>query len=322
MSRLMVSPYQPGDEHEIIKLFKLVYGKDMSLDYWRWRFEDNPAGNYMIDLCWDGATLAGHYAVSPVIMSIKGREYLTALSMSTMTHTHYRNKGIFTTLASSLYRRLQDLGVVVIWGFPNNNSYHGFMTKLNWFPLAQAPKLATSDVKRLTKVAGNNNSEIIEVSQTDERFNKLWQSIDNRGINIVVRSSKYLKWRYIDNPVNKYKIFILPESDIIRGYSVVKIYFGNTLVSGEIVDLLATDKDAASRLIKHSVDYLSLQGVERVTIWMNPAAKYYEIVREFGFMPVEELTHLGAMSNSPQIAPELISDYDRWYVTMGDSDVY
>ncbi|MDD4170411.1 MAG: GNAT family N-acetyltransferase, partial [Desulfotomaculaceae bacterium] len=189
MNELKVSPYRPGDEHEIIKLFKLVYGRDMSMSYWRWRFTDNPAGSHMIDLCWNGSILAGHYAVSPVVMSIGGKEYLTALSMTTMTHPDYRKRGIFTILARSLYRRLQDQGVALVWGFPNNNSYHGFMSKLDWFPLVQVPKLVISDLRFTDMVTGHKNTGIIEVKQIDERFDQLWQSLDRSGINLVVRSS-------------------------------------------------------------------------------------------------------------------------------------
>ncbi|MDD3653281.1 MAG: GNAT family N-acetyltransferase [Desulfotomaculaceae bacterium] len=322
MNSLIVTPYRPDDEHEIIKLFKLVYGRDMSMNYWRWRFVDNPAGRHMIDLCWDGPILAGHYAVSPVIMSIRGKEYLTALSMTTMTHPDYRNKGIFTALAQSLYRRLQDQGVVMVWGFPNNNSYHGFMNKLSWFPLTQVPKLATSDFRFPNMVAGHRNTEIIEVKKIDERFDQLWQSLDRSGVNMVVRSSKYLQWRYMDNPVNQYQVFALPGFDKIKGYTAVKLYSRNDGISGEILDLLATDKDTARSLISHAVINLAIQGADRINLWMNPAARHYEVIKEFGFGSTKELTHLGAMSNDPQIVPELISDYDRWYVTMGDSDVY
>lgn len=317
-----VAPYTPGDEGKILELFRLVYNREMTGDYWRWRFADNPAGSRMIDLCWDGSTLAGHYAVSPVKMVINGREYLTALSMTTMTHPDYRKKGIFTTLARSLYRRLENEGVVMIWGFPNNNSYHGFMTKLNWFPLARIPKLAINRFQKGQLLPGRSRPEIIDVDRMDHRFDELWHQVDKSGVNMVVRDSRYLQWRYFDNPVNNYKIFAWQGSTSIAGYVILKTYRGISGEDGEIVDLIAINNEINFKLISHAVNYFFEQGVYRITIWLNARTMLNRAAVELGFKPTDELTHLGAMVNGTQISQKDVNDYTRWFVTMGDSDIY
>jgi len=322
MSKLTVAPYTPGDESKILELFKLTFNKQMSPDYWNWRFASNPAGRQMIELAWDGATLAGHYAVSPVKMSINGRESLTALSMTTMTHPDYRKRGIFVTLAQSLYRRLDKEGVVGVWGFPNDNSYHGFMAKLNWFPLARIPKLQCKNCQGVVIPPDEERQDILEVYRIDNRFDELWQRIDKDNLNLVVRDSKYLQWRYLECPLNEYRVFILPESGGISGYLVLKTYCGGTESTGEIVDLLAVNNDAVRRLLKHALKHFSISGVGSVVLWMNTGASYYKSVEELGFKPLDEFTHLGAMVNGTQILPEAINDYAKWYITMGDSDVF
>ena len=91
--------YSSGDEQKILELFSLVFKKEMSLDYWKWRFLDNPERMTMIKLMWDGDLLAGHYALSPMRLLIGDDVVLSGLSMTTMIHPKYFGKGIFTKLA-------------------------------------------------------------------------------------------------------------------------------------------------------------------------------------------------------------------------------
>jgi len=47
-----IKPYLEGDEKHILELFGLSFGgRQMSLPYWKWRFQDNPAGHGVIELC-------------------------------------------------------------------------------------------------------------------------------------------------------------------------------------------------------------------------------------------------------------------------------
>ena len=120
--------YQAGDEEKIYELFKMAFKKEIVPDFWKWRFLDNPFHKEpFIDLMWDGDTLAGHYAVSPIGMKVNGESVLTALSMTTMTNPNYGGQGIFPKLADSIYKKLTDVNVQYVWGFPNMNSHYSFI---------------------------------------------------------------------------------------------------------------------------------------------------------------------------------------------------
>ena len=61
---LMIRGYEENDEVQILKLFELVYNRKMNLDFWKWRFKNNPFGfEPQINLMFDGDILVGHYAV-------------------------------------------------------------------------------------------------------------------------------------------------------------------------------------------------------------------------------------------------------------------
>lgn len=75
---------------------------------------------------------AAYYGVFPIKMTVNNRCFLAAQSGATMTSPKHQKKGLFIKLASATYSRAAELGVELVYGFPNENSYPGFVKKLNW----------------------------------------------------------------------------------------------------------------------------------------------------------------------------------------------
>jgi len=129
---MLVREYIPGDEQKILKLFNVVFGRKLDLRFWNWRFIENPYGKGIIRLMFDKGKLVGQYAVIPTPLWVKDKVHKAAFSMTTMTHPDYWGRGIFTELASEAYSYCKQSGIKVVFGFPNENSYHGFTKKLGW----------------------------------------------------------------------------------------------------------------------------------------------------------------------------------------------
>ncbi len=75
---------------------------------------------------------AAYYGVFPIKAQINNKEILVSQSGDTMTHPDHRGKGLFITLAKMTYELAKKEGVEFIFGFPNENSYPGFVKKLDW----------------------------------------------------------------------------------------------------------------------------------------------------------------------------------------------
>lgn len=75
---------------------------------------------------------AAFYGVFPCLAEYKGQKYLVAQSGDTMTHSAHTGKGLFTSLALKTYEYCRENGVQLVFGFPNQNSYPGFVKKLGW----------------------------------------------------------------------------------------------------------------------------------------------------------------------------------------------
>ena len=75
---------------------------------------------------------AAFYGVFPCFCVFQNETFLVAQSGNTMTHSNHRGQGLFTQLALETYQYCREIGVHLVFGFPNNNSYPGFVRKLDW----------------------------------------------------------------------------------------------------------------------------------------------------------------------------------------------
>ena len=74
---------------------------------------------------------AAYYGVIPCYFQINGETVVAAQSADTMTHPDFRKEGLFKLLAKKTYDLARKLNIQFIFGFPNQDSYHGFV-KLGW----------------------------------------------------------------------------------------------------------------------------------------------------------------------------------------------
>lgn len=308
--------YQEGDETAILNLFGLAFGKKMSLDYWKWRYKQNPFGvEPMVCLMFDNDELIGHYAVFPVEMIIDSKIQLSAFSMTTMTHPDHQGKGIFKTLAQHLYEYIYTkFGINLIWGFPNLNSHYGFVKNLNWKDVGL---LSNLKLETFVKIRESWNFEF-------EKFDDFTiSSSGNFDISNQIRinkSKEYLNWRYFSNPDNQYfgirhrynhNFFIVYK--YFRFYDkleidIVEIEFGNNhLLLTELIECV----------VKVSFD--DGKQISGMNLWCNIHSNNYILFEKIGFKPSLPLTYLGCRD-----IHSINTNYslNNWFISMGDSDVY
>jgi len=72
------------------------------------------------------------YGVYPCTMIYRGKRFLVAQSGDTMTLPEHQGKGLFTQLAKLTYEACKFEGIHLVFGFPNENSYPGFVKRLGW----------------------------------------------------------------------------------------------------------------------------------------------------------------------------------------------
>ncbi len=117
---------------QILELFEHSFNSKMDEKLWDWAYIDNPNGNPIVSLYFDGVKLVGHYAVIPIKFMHNQKSLNAVLSMTTMVNSAYRKYGIFIEQADEVYEKATELGYKFVCGFPNKKSAPGFKKRLGW----------------------------------------------------------------------------------------------------------------------------------------------------------------------------------------------
>jgi GNAT superfamily N-acetyltransferase len=307
-------PLDPTSERElssVLELFRLVYGFELSSTLYRWRFLDNPFGSPLVTLLWDGETLAGHYAASPMRSWCRG-EVRSAQSMTTMTHPAYRNRGVFTSLAEDLYTRMAALGYGMIWGFPNTQSHYGFTTKLGWRDVTL--------MFTMTRVLGEQDGDTAdELTELPYGIDELFARSDDGRFYPSARDARYMAWRYAANPTVRYRFFA--DDDVLL---VAKDYATSpTTRSLEVVDYLyAHAPKRFGALLRATCGWAKSRGYTTVRTWMATTDAAFGELEKLGFVPREPLAYFGGRTLGDFAIPDARWNHSEFAITMGDSDNY
>lgn len=306
--------YQDGDEKAILELFQKTFNRKMTDQYWNWRYKYNPSiKENLINLAWDRKTLAAHYAVSSTKLFVLGKEVNAALSMTTMTDPAYQGRGLFTGLAGDLFDSSK---LDVIFGIPNENSLKGFVNKLNFELLTDIPMLE-SDIS-LQNFKKNENCE--EIRSFDDRFDIFFKKVCVEYHIISLRGKEHLNWRFVDNPQNQYNILAFIENNKIKGYIVTKLYSDSGHSKGDIVDILVEDEIVLNELLSHTLYLLKDKGVSKVNTWFNDK-NLNHVLDRYGFKENGQVFHFIVRDNREE-KNESLYNFDNWYVTMSDIDLF
>lgn len=303
--------YREGDEKSILALFQIVFKKTMSTEFWNWRYLDKP--NFKrtnIQLAWDEDKLVGHYAISMSSLSINTKVVPAGLSMTTMTHPEYAGKGIFSELASRLYKKKEFEGCPTIYGFPNNNSHRGFVKNLEWKDVEIIPSLILDDFTKRDSVSCLY-SPIIQLE--DRHMNHVENLLSDYNC-FTKRDLEYYNWRFSKNSLNKYTILGSTSSD---DFVVFKEYHTDKGVEIDLVEWsVSADVEYSISVLNSILVYLNRESVKRFNIWMPLKDIRHLTLEKVGFQNAAPLTYFAVRNTEQSI------DSQNWYYQMSDSDVY
>ena len=119
---------------DLLLIYKDAFDKELNLEVFKQKQNTKEFGDsYVGFIAYDqNKNPAAFYGVYPCKIEYEGVKYLSAQSGDTMTHSAHIGKGLFTQLALKTYVYCQENGFHLVFGFPNENSYPGFIKKLGW----------------------------------------------------------------------------------------------------------------------------------------------------------------------------------------------
>lgn len=314
-------PFAPGDERAIAGLFAVAFGRMLTEAEWRWRFRAGPAGPAWVELAWDADVLVGHYAASLIELLVRGTLVKTGLIVTAMVHPDYWGKRIFASMAERLCARAAEEGLALLWTFPpaGRHTHRLFVRDQGFVDIHEVPRFSLQLSDRRPETEDRRDDYIEELPEFDARFDRLWARAQGRYEVIVKRDCRYLDWRFTSKPGAQYRILGYADGAELLGYAVLKNY-GRDL---QIVDLLTVPEVGIGvALVTNAVHLARAEGLESVSMWLNPADRLHIELERLGFQPDAPVFYFDVRVIGDETANHPAYDYRNWHLTMSDSDVY
>ena len=308
----IIRGYKPGDEKEITALFREVFGKDMSLDQWKWKYSLPGNGKIYSKVAEDtSGNIVGHAGAIPLRGIFKNEDIPFFHIVDVMVHPKARGflgrKNVFNDMMKNLFEDLiKECAFIFCYGFPGNRPFIIGERISVYEKIEQAfenIKTAHRSFVNLYTVQG--------LDWDDRRLDDLWSLFSNDFPLALIRDKKYLYWRYAMNPFFSYQLFGFFLSGRLKGWVVIKIVGDEVFV----VDLLA--KPARYRSILNALqNYFVSRGGETLHFWLPE--RWRKKTKGYGLQetPVVVTNMVWNLPLKTSTAQECL------YYTMGDTDIF
>ena len=337
---------------ELINLSKTYYkeGDIIKKEYLTWQYLKNPIGRPFLFISRETITneLAGQYLVIPLKYNIFKGSFLGSLSLNTLTSPKFQGKGLFTKMAKATYEDCTKSNAYFTIGFPNPQSYPGFIRKLDFQHLGDIPllikplkygKIVFSFFKKNKKKHGGNINinphydkciKFLDFNDTknENKYNDFWNSVSKQYKISTCKDYTFLKWRYDDLPTREYKLFYFEEDNRIKGIVIVKAENVWGYNVGLIMDLLVLDNkfDVGKQLLNFVKIMFKKSNLDYIATLHNSTNEYYILKRNGYFQLPQKILpqkiHFIVRLNKDFSNSKELFNLQNWKLTFGDYDVF
>ena len=245
-----------------------------------WMNSGNPAGAAVWFLAFEKGRdeLAGTATLMPRRMYHADREIRAGILGDFMVDERYRVFGPNLQLLRAALGSQDDLGLAFIYTIPNTASLkvaervgireitalrclarpldlRFYLGKYLSAPLAAALAPAAGLALRLSsrETRLRRPPRVVETAAVGESFERFWELIRRTAHGLIGdRSAAYLRWRYLHNPLSRFRILVCDGGNAAEfgGYAVFCVSEGSRM---EIYDIAALDKARRDALVKRLI---------------------------------------------------------------------
>ncbi len=203
-----------------------------------WLTQGNPAGPAIWLFAFEGENneLAGMVSIMPKYMLQNGRTIRAGILGDFMVHSRYRVFGPNLLLLKTALAGMADFDFELLYTVPNTQSVqlikragaysvgsfknfvkpleakHYLSRHMDPFPQRLLAPLVNTGLRLISKDTYISSEGFFEeISEIDESFDSLWDSVKGRLAMAGDRSAAYLQWKYLRNPHNYFKVLTFKE---------------------------------------------------------------------------------------------------------------
>jgi len=301
--------YEKKYYNQVIGLFQKSIEKSKPESYFKYYLSPTPYGKMIRFLMKYNGQIVGSHSIRPFLICVNNKEVLGGLTYNTMTHPDHRNKGIFKALATKTHEEAKIKKIKIVLGFSNSNSIYGYTRRLGHKELGPINlvkiKKINFDVKEMPVIKKNwfpkNLDDIVQSFQ-----NKLNYPVK------IKKNSKYIKWKYQKNPE-----FIYSTCYKENEYFFILKEFGNFV---HLIDCFCTSTDFLKTILTVAFKF-SKKRSKKFTMWVPKTYRLMQLVKEgsYEIMKQEQYFHITCFDEELKSS---VMNFNNWFYTMGDSDVF
>ena len=344
------------DDNLLFDLQKITYPdhniykhENLAAQYLQWRYYSNTSIHSRIYIVKskDGSKIIGMRPISIIPIKIMGEIKKSVFFSAVITHPDYRNRGIFSSLVKYSVNASKELGADFAFTFPNEISYPLYKRNKNWSVVSINPiyfkivnfknlffqklihrnYLAKDTKGNKTGISTKSRMSIKKMNFFSEEYDRLSMDESESERVIIPRTSEYLRWRYLDNPIYRYDIYELRgENDNLHGYIITSTQQREGFYIGIIVDYFVKNVNGNDfhHLLNTAISELKGNNID-ILITLIPSTFMYKnyFIRK-GFMPMPRIFKSKRINIVASIFNPIIRDhilnFRSWYITWGDTD--
>ncbi|MFT4524554.1 MAG: hypothetical protein ACI85F_000699 [Bacteroidia bacterium] len=305
----------------LIPLMKNCFGMDASIEYFRWKYTDNPAGSFVGFVAEHKETgeIGAYYGVIAQSFIVNDEPRVIYQSCDTMTHSDHRRKGLFRLLATTCYKALEDEGKLFVIGFGGGQSTPGFL-KFGWKRLfdfryyfkpnllCQPARLARTDLSKI-----KDESAIDSIDQGVDHS----RSEINGSCN-ANRTKEGIRWR-LSNPYHDYR------TAWVDGDEKSYITYYMEAEKMVIFDVSISDLQNSKKIMTHLSRKVCDEGLKGMLSFAKEDGLDAKNLKKLGF--VSNPTKYGPLNEkvpfifyAPEKELEQFESESNWAVTSYDHD--
>jgi hypothetical protein len=316
LNSVEVRLYREGDEKQIVRLFRTVYGQDLTVEQWRWKYlgQGNVRAYAAVGVAPDGEIVA-HFGALPIRMRFRDRSIQAFQLVDAMVKAEWRAKTLGLPPNQSIFYRLgcllYETYTTFFYAFPGV-VYRSWGLKAGHIEDALVVveyRCRCGDVRRN---AGRGYA-LKPLNPLDPRIDSLWLDVRESLRWSAARDREFLRWRFAANPFRAHRFYALvhPFRRGLLGWVVLRDDGRDV----RVMDLLFRD-GMLPALLARTARVAGRNGAEHLRLWLPD--RYRATLLAAGFAAVDIQTWMPAFRHVRVADPDEIRP--NLYYTMGDTD--
>lgn len=317
--------------------------RDLTPEYYRWVYFDNPAGRAVVVGGWHGDRLVASFAVTPKRIQFGDDVVLCGKTMDMFTEPSYQGMGLTKHVTSRVFAAVKDQGIDMWYVTPSEASYPIFRSKWGYVesvpvnyvvgvlnyeqvlqagaPVAGLGRLGGRVMNHVRRGAAGEQThtelDVRPLRSIGAEVDRLWRRCSGYGV-ALVRDSEYLNWRYVTNP-DSYDVSAAYRGEDLEGILVTKYTTRRALMVGEIVDFVAPPAafDVRRALLRAALVRFRRDGCALAQAWAIENSPLETDLRSVG---VGHRRQKLAILFSPEAPRPAFYDPRAWFLAAGDGN--